>query len=170
MKNEFENYRPKLKAFAHAKIPRYLRSKIGASDLVQSTFLRASIAKRDESVDNVEGWLKLILQRVFLDKVKFWNRNCRDARRTTSCDVEYCASPNVSNNEDELADVLRAALCTLSKAEKEVVKLKFVEDLNLGEIAEETGKTKSAVAGLLKRAKRKIRDNSELRIYFDGKA
>jgi RNA polymerase sigma-70 factor (ECF subfamily) len=152
-----------------------LRRRFDASDLVQETLLKAT-----QNLEQFHGgteaelvkWLQEILQNAFTDVV----RRARAQKRDVAQEQAFAAAVNDSSarlqnwlvapdsspsqraqREEQLLH-LAAALAQLPEDQRDVVILRDSLDTPIRAIAEQLGRTEKAVAGLLLRGRRKLRD------------
>jgi len=150
------------------------RSRIDASDVVQQTLLEAH-ARADQFQGDDSGlaaWLRQALVNNLRDAWRAGRRAKRDQRRDqalpdaveqSSARLEaMLAAPHSSpsqraaRNEDVLR--LADALHQLPEAQREAVVLHHLQGCTLAETARALAKTDAAVAGLLQRGLKKLRE------------
>jgi len=171
----FERYRRYLHTFARIQLDPRLQAKIDASDLVQQTLLEAH-QKRDQFRGETSGemacWLRQILAHNLADTLRTLRRAKRDIGREqnlaaamdrSSARLEaYIAadqtSPSMHAQRDEQAIALADALAQLPEAQREAIVLQHWHGWSLKQIAEHMDKTPVAVAGLLKRGLKALRE------------
>ncbi len=142
-----------------------------AEELNQEIWLTSidRIDQFDPSRGSVRGWLFAIArQQVALHFRRHAARGLTSAERRE--DGQPFEVPDSSILPDDLmeqterADAVRAALSLLAEDRREVLILKYVDRLSVGQIAARTAKTTKAVESLLSRARAQMRDL--LRWYF----
>jgi RNA polymerase sigma-70 factor (ECF subfamily) len=169
-----ERYRPYLLLLARLRLDPRLRGKLGASDLVQQTLLEAHQGRgqfrggeREEA-----AWLRQILARNLANAVRDLLRDKRDVRREQSLEaaVEESSrrlegwlaaeqsSPGERAERHEQGVRLAAALARLPEAQREALTLHHLEGRPLDEVARLVGRSREAVAGLIKRGLRELRE------------
>jgi RNA polymerase sigma-70 factor (ECF subfamily) len=160
----FETCRAYLLLVAEQEMPRGLRAKGGASDLVQQTFLEAQQAFgqfHGGSHAEFLAWLR----RMLLNNVANFHRHWEDAaKRRASREVPLDGgevTPQVAGNgptpsrelmADERANAVRAAMARLPEDYQMVLRLRYEEDLPFEEVAQRMGRTCNAVRKLWSRA------------------
>jgi RNA polymerase sigma-70 factor, ECF subfamily len=166
--DNLEAYRPYLMVLARLHLDARLRSKIDPADLVQQTLLQATpavVSLRGRGQPVVAAWLRRILARVLADTLRHFEADKRavELERSLEADLDRSASglagwlaaddtsPSERAVRNEELFRLAAALEALPEAQREVVVLKHLRGRTLQEIAEETGRSVAAVAGLLRR-------------------
>jgi len=171
-------YRGYLWTLAYSQLDPQLKGKLDASDIVQQTMLRAHAALpglRDRSPGVLVAWLRQILATELADSVRHCHRDKRDIAReqSLSADIEQSAgglenwlaadhtSPSMAAERNEHLLHLANALAELPDEQREVVILKHIRDRKLQQIADESGRTVPAVAGLLRRGLAKLREIPE---------
>jgi RNA polymerase sigma-70 factor, ECF subfamily len=144
-----------------------LRDRHAAESLAQDCFFRAYKARssfRGEA--SVSTWLMQIAVNLVRDhardrRLQFWKR-----ARQTAVDVDTAsrwipdagASPEVAALMKEQVQAVWEATATLSERQRTVFLLRFVEDMDLLEIAEATGLAEGTVKVHLFRALQAIRE------------
>jgi RNA polymerase sigma-70 factor (ECF subfamily) len=169
-----ERYRPYLLLLARMRLDPRLRGKLDASDVVQQTLLEAHQA-RDQfrGTEHEEAaWLRQILARNLANAVRDLMRDKRDVRREQSLEAAIeessrrldgwlaaeQSSPSERAERHEQGVRLAAALAELPEAQREALTLHHLEGRPLEEVARLVGRSREAVAGLIKRALRQLRE------------
>jgi RNA polymerase sigma-70 factor (ECF subfamily) len=149
--------------------------RVDPSDLVQQTLLEAH-EKRDQfrgqSDAERAAWLRRILANNLADTLRALGRAKRDTARERSLDAELEASsaklgawlsseqtpPSEAAQRHEDAIRLADAIARLPEAQRDALILQHWHGSSLAEIAEHLGRTPAAVAGLLKRGLKTLRE------------
>jgi RNA polymerase sigma-70 factor (ECF subfamily) len=150
------------------------RQQVDPSDLVQQTLLEAH-AKRDQFEGDDAGlaaWLRTALANNIRDSLRKLRREKRDVSRERSLESaveqssqrlqEWLAadgsSPSMKaiRNEDLLR--LADALMQLAQDQREAIVLHHLQGWKIGEVADQLDRTEAAVAGLLHRGLRRLRE------------
>jgi RNA polymerase sigma-70 factor (ECF subfamily) len=169
-----ERYRPYLLLLARMRLDPRLRGKLDASDVVQQTLLEAHQARGQfRGTDGQEAaWLRQILARNLANAVRDLLRDKRDVRREQSLEAAIeessrrlegwlaaeQSSPSERAARHEQGVRLAAALAELPEAQREALTLHHLEGRPLEEIAYLVGRSREAVAGLIKRGLRQLRE------------
>jgi RNA polymerase sigma-70 factor (ECF subfamily) len=170
-----EPFRAYLRVLAQVHLDRRLRGKLDPSDVVQQTMLRACAGfdtLRGREPGLVTTWLRKILARTLADAVRDLERAKRDIGRERSLQeaVDQSASaleawlaaeqssPSQKAERNEQLVRLADALCRLPDDTREAVVLKHCRNWTLAEIADQLGRTPSAVASLLHRGLKQLRE------------
>lgn len=139
---------------------RYLVHMVGdrhlAEDLTSATFERAlrDWRRYDPARARVSVWLIEIARRTALDHFRSdGRRRAREQRYAAQHPEAVPASDDLGG----LSGTMRAALGRLTAAERELVALRVVLDLDAGETARVLGSTRAAVGAGLHRALTKLR-------------
>lgn len=173
---DFEQYRSYLKLLADLQLNPQLKVKEYASDIVQQTMLEAHrdfAGFRGKSDAELRAWLKKILMHNLLSVAKHYGRDKRAAGRELSLQdqlnqssallhrqlVADQTSPSMKLMKQERAEQLADALLKLLDDEQSAVVLKHFHNWSVAEIAQHLGRTQEAVAGLLRRGLKKLRDH-----------
>jgi RNA polymerase sigma-70 factor (ECF subfamily) len=124
-----------------------------AQDLVQETFLQAmKAARRFRGDSSVYTWLHGILLNLFHRHLRNQKRLVFEEEIVLKETVEPSATH--SGDRDFYADKLAEAIRLLSPEHREVVVLRYYENLKIQEIAERTGVSKGTVKSRLHYAMR----------------
>jgi RNA polymerase sigma-70 factor (ECF subfamily) len=164
-----EAYRDYLRLLARMWMPRRLRRKMDASDLVQDALVKAC-AKRDQFKGDCSGqykaWLRVTLKNTLLDAIDRFERRPEQS----VCQVEEASrrlehwihaeqpSPSEPAIRGEQLELLARLLTELPEDQQEVLVLKHCLGRKVAEIAEETDRSIASVAGLLRRGLKRLRE------------
>jgi RNA polymerase sigma-70 factor (ECF subfamily) len=169
-----ERHRAYLRLLAGLHVQRRLRGKLDPSDLVQQALLQAYQALdkfRGRSEAELSAWLRQILARVLANALRDLNRAKRDVRRkrsleaaleNSSCRLQAWLtaqqpSPSQQADRDEQALRLAEELASLPDAQREALALHYLQGLTVAAVAQELGKSSTAVVGLLHRGLKQLR-------------
>ena len=170
-----ERYRTYLRVLAGLHLDPRLRGKLDASDVVQQTLLQAYQARgqfRGGTEAELASWLRQILARHLANLVRDFGRDRRDVGRERSLDAALAASsarleawvaagqssPSRRAERQEQALRVAEALARLPEAQREALVLQHWHGWSLAQIAEHLGRSKAAVAGLIKRGLQQLRE------------
>ena len=170
-----ERFRSYLAALARINLDPRLQSKLDASDIVQQTLLQAHLALRDfrGSTDaEMAAWLRQILARNLAHAARDFHRGKRDIAREqalaqavdqSSARLENWlaadqSSPSQRASRNEQLLRLCSALEKLPDAQRQAIELHYWQGCSWSEISERMGRTPAAVAGLLKRGLKQLRE------------
>jgi RNA polymerase sigma-70 factor (ECF subfamily) len=168
-----ERYRGYLLYLARQHATADLRGKLDPSGVVQQTLLEAhAAAGRLAQLDSHQrlAWLRTALGRNLADEAKRLRADKRDARRERPIQVDASASrleawlaaeqSSPSQHADRAEQLLRLAdaLTALPDAQREAVERHYLLGEPVSVVAAEMGKTPAALAGLLKRGLRQLRE------------
>ena len=156
-----------------------MRDRLDLSGIVQQTFLEAHTQIADfrgpapaSGSPELAAWLRRILANNLADGMRGLGRAKRDATRERSLDQELDdsslrlgaflaaaqSSPSQHAQREERAVLLADAMAELPEAQREVVLLRHCQAWSLSRIADHVGRTPAAVAGLLQRGLRTLRE------------
>jgi RNA polymerase sigma-70 factor (ECF subfamily) len=170
-----DRFRSYLKFLARVQLDPRLRAKLDDSDLVQQTLLQAHRAIgqfRGSTAEELAGWLRQILARNLTHALRDFGRGRRDIGRERSLEAELegssmrlerwlasdQSSPSQRAERNERMLRVADAVESLSETQRDAVVLHYWQGQSLAEIAEQLDRTPAAIAGLLHRALKKLRD------------
>jgi RNA polymerase sigma-70 factor (ECF subfamily) len=160
----FRRHLPALRAKAQARLPASVRGKVGASDVVQESWLAAFLALGDfeEAGDGSFGrWLRKIVERKVSDEVR---RHARTKKRSARREVRFGtdaarlepdrgqATPSQVAGDAERSAALLDVIDGLSEDHATVIRLVHREGLTLVEAGRRMGRTPDATRMLYGRA------------------
>lgn len=170
-----ERFRAYLHFLARAQMGDAPQGLLDPSDIVQQTMLEAHEKRAQcRATGDAEraAWLRTILARNVVDAFRAQKRLKRGAGKTRAIEslleqsslrlASFLASddptPSSLAGRHEDAVLLAGALATLPELQRRAIMLKYWNKSSVAEIAESLGKTRVAVAGLLKRGLGTLRD------------
>jgi RNA polymerase sigma-70 factor, ECF subfamily len=140
---------------------RYCHFKIGdkevAKDLVQETYARVwNYLVNDGEIDNIRAFFYRTLSNLIVDEYRKNKPVSLDKLSESGFDPGF---NDVEAQEDKLdAEGALEALKLIPEMYREVIFMKYVQDLSLREIAEITGETENTVAVKIHRGLKKIKE------------
>ncbi len=170
-----ERLRDYLRLLARIHLGAHPIGRIEPSDIVQQTLLEA-FEKRDQfqgtSREEHRAWLRTVLARNVADARRAQGRQKRDVSRELSLEQQMEESPDRLDDwlareqstpsehaqRHELAIVLADALARLPERQREALILRYWQGCSLAEISVSLDRSTTAVAGLLKRALKHLRE------------
>jgi RNA polymerase sigma-70 factor (ECF subfamily) len=170
-----ERFRHYLMLLARVQLGRQAQGKFEPSDVVQQTLLDAHRQRaqfRGTTDAERAAWLRQMLAFNLADALRHLGREKRDAARERSLEQELeqssmrlgswlaaeQASPSEHAVRHEEAVRIAEVLARLPEANREAVVLRYYEGLALDAISARLGRTPAAVAGLLKRGLKQLRE------------
>lgn len=171
-----QQYEQYLTMLARAQLSPKYRAKVGASDIVQQSMMQAYQAIDDfrgESEGELRAWLRQILARNLIHLDRDLHRDKRNIDRERSMEDRLGKSslrleaflagdgPTPSQNvaAGERVVQLAQAIEKLPEAQREAVRLHYLEGKKLAEVAEVLDRSSGAVAGLLHRGLKALRES-----------
>lgn len=168
-------YEPYLRMLARTQMRKAYQAKVGASDIVQQAMLQAVQGLegfRGTTEEEFRGWLRQILARHLCHLDRDLHRDKRDIRREQSMEQKLAASsirlqgllagdgPSPSQNVAIGENVLRLADAVerLPESQREAIRLHYLDGMKLSEVAQQMDKTTGAIAGLLHRGMKTLRE------------
>jgi RNA polymerase sigma-70 factor (ECF subfamily) len=172
---ELNVHRDYLRLLARAGLDPRLQAKLDPSDIVQQTLLEGHRDRanfRGGSPQELRAWLRRILAHNLANALRDFRRDCRDVGREQALEAlagdssrrveawleAECASPSARLHRLEEADRLARALEALPEDQRQVVMLRHLHDWPVHDIARQVGKSTPAVAGLLRRGLKALRE------------
>ena len=170
-----DGYRQYLTLLARLQLDRALRVKVGASDVVQETFLEAHrdfTAFRGTTPGELAAWLRTVLARNLANQVRrYRGTRRRDLRleqglaaalgrssdRLAATLVAPVGSPSQEAARGEAAVLLAEALGRLPPDYREVLVLRNLEELSFPEVADRMERTVDSVKKLWARGLAQLR-------------
>ncbi len=174
----FEEFRPALLLLARTQLGTRFRRVVDDSDVVQQTLLDAhSQEKQCRGKTTVErfAWVRQILTTTVLDAVRRHTRNKRDIEREVGWEevirgsasraemwlTDRQSSPAQRAERNEQLQQLAAALQTLPEPQREAIELFHLQGCSLKEVAEHLDRSGAAVAGLIHRGLKQLRQTMQ---------
>ena len=171
---QLEQYRDYLRIIARLQFPSRLQGKLDASDLVQQTLLRAYQRWeqfRGETPEQLAAWLRTILASTLANAVRDLTRAKRNVNLERSLEGSIAQSSarleawlsagglspseQVVRNEQLLE--ITQQLARLPEPQREALILRHCQGCSLVEIGEQLGRSRAAVASLLRRGLQQLR-------------
>jgi RNA polymerase sigma-70 factor (ECF subfamily) len=169
-----DRFRDYLRLLARVQLDPRLQSKIDPSDVIQQTLLEA-FQKRGQfqgtTHAELAAWLRQMLAHNLADALRAFSQQKRDVARERSLEEALHASsvrlerflagdqstPGERAERQERALRLASALAGLPEAQREAIVLQYWHGLTLAQIGVQLERTPAAVAGLLKRGLKQLR-------------
>jgi RNA polymerase sigma-70 factor (ECF subfamily) len=170
-----EEQRDYLKLLARLHLDPRLRGKFDPSDAVQQTLLKAheNLEQfRGQGGPELAAWLRRILANTLTDALREFGRGKRDVAREQSLDAALAdsarsiecllgsapSSPSQKAMHHEELSRLARALEKLPDEQRTVIELHHLQGRSVAEIAAALDRTEAAVAGLLRRGLKRLRE------------
>jgi RNA polymerase sigma-70 factor (ECF subfamily) len=171
---DLDRFRDYLRFLARTHLYNTIRGKVDPSDIVQETFLQAHRhlgSFQGRTSQELAGWLRKILARNLMQAARHYGFDKRDVKRELSIEQQLASSSAVLGGlladdqpapSDRLAReeqmlVLAAQLERLPVAQQSAIVLHYWHNLSLKEVAERLDRSPEAVAGLIYRGLKAIR-------------
>ncbi|MBN2447337.1 MAG: sigma-70 family RNA polymerase sigma factor [Phycisphaerae bacterium] len=152
-----------------------LRALIDPDDVLQNTYVAAFRGFARVQFDgpaHFYGWLKQVALNQLRDGQRMLRRQKRDVARVrpqpagpaTTYAHRLCTlaghtqTPSRIARRGEMVAALLTCMAQLDDDQRDVIRLRFLESLPVGEIAQRLGRSEGAVYGLCARGLRKLRD------------
>jgi RNA polymerase sigma-70 factor (ECF subfamily) len=170
-----ERFREYLVLLARLKWDSRLQGQFDPSDVVQETLMEAHAKEaqfQGTSDAELAGWLRQILAHNLADALRKAGRRKRDvdlersleadledsSSRLQACLAAQDSSPSKKAAKNEELSRLADNLAQLPDSQREAVTLHHLQGLTMAELARHMGRTEAAVAGLLRRGLKKLRE------------
>lgn len=170
------DYEPYLRMLARMHMRASYQAKVGASDIVQQTMMQAVRAFdqfQGETEAEWRGWLRQILVRQICHLDRDLHRDKRDVRREQSMQQKVAqssmrleallagpaATPSQHVAAVESITALVQAIDQLPDSQREAIQRHYLEGEKLAEVAAHMNKTTGAIAGLLHRGMKHLRQS-----------
>jgi RNA polymerase sigma-70 factor (ECF subfamily) len=171
-----ERFRDYLRLLARLQIEPRLRGKLDPSDLVQQTLLKAHQAQagfRGQTAAEQAAWLRQILARTLANALRDMGRAKRDMALERSLEaalgdsssrleawlVADQSSPSQQAERNEQLVHLAKAMAALPDIQREVLLLRHCQGWSVAEIGQHLGRSRAAVASLLRRGLGQLREH-----------
>jgi RNA polymerase sigma-70 factor (ECF subfamily) len=170
---ELERQRSYLLLLARLQVGPALRHKLDLSGVVQQTLWEAHQAAEQVQVEQWAAWLRRALAHNLADALRKLAAGKRDVRRERSLEAALDksasriegwlaaqqSSPSQALQRQEQRAALMEALTQLPEAQREALVLRHCENWSLADISRHLQRTPAAVAGLLKRGLKQLRQH-----------
>ena len=146
-----------------SKIYSYVYHRVGdpnvAQDLTSQAFLRMLEAIQNEQAwrSSFSGWLYRIAHNLIVDFYRRRGRTNQSSLEDLTVLVASTEDPLHAAERTLAGERVRATINLLTEEQAQVVTLRFLEDLNVAEVAAVMGKTEGAVKALQYRAVVRLR-------------
>ncbi len=172
---DLERFRDYLRLLARLQLDPRLRGKVDPSDLVQQTLLKAYVAReqyRGKTPEQRAAWLRQILANTLANTVRDFGRARRDAALERSLETSLAdssarleawlvaggMSPVEHAERNEQLLQLAGALGRLPADQREALLLRHCHGLSVEDIGKQLGRTRAAIASLLRRGLKQMRE------------
>ncbi len=169
------DFRSYLRVLAGMQLDPMLKKRVDPSDIVQQTLLQAHRAVdqfRGKSDAELAGWLRQILANELAHQLRDNRRAKRDVTRERSIQQSVEASsmrlerllaadgpaPEDAAARNERAIRLASAITTLPQPQREAIELHYWHHWTLEQIGDKQGRSKSAVAGMIRRGLKGLKE------------
>ena len=172
--DDLQRFRPFLRALAEEQLYSGLRPKLDPSDLVQQTMLQAveSQSQFRGTTDAAKAsWLRSILKNVMAGFGRHFHRDRRNVSKEQAMGIGGSSqsgqgfeiagdfsSPSQQLRQSEDRQKLQELMGHLTHDQQQALVMRYWHDLSLEEIGQKMNKSPDAVAGLLYRGMKVLRE------------
>jgi RNA polymerase sigma-70 factor (ECF subfamily) len=170
--SSLERFREYLHLLARLQLDARLQSKLDPSDVVQQTLIKAYNGReqfRGQTEAELAGWLRRILANTLTDAARKYRHevalgySLEQAIDESSARLEAWLAGGGESPQDQVARqeqmlALAGALGQLPEDQRQVIEMHHLQGYFLADIAERLGRTEPAVAGLLRRGRKRLRE------------
>jgi RNA polymerase sigma-70 factor (ECF subfamily) len=167
-----ERFREYLRLLARLQLDPRWQSKLDPSDIVQQTLVKAYQGLgqfRGQSEGELLAWLRRILANTLIDAARKLGGEVQrqlsleDALAASSARLEAWLAAEQPSPSDQVIRQeqllhLAAALAQLPEDQRRAVERHYLHEESVAQIAEQMGRTRPAVAGLLRRGLKRLRE------------
>jgi RNA polymerase sigma-70 factor (ECF subfamily) len=160
-----ERFRDYPRLLARVQLDERLRGKLDPSDVVQEALLKAHQARaqcRGTTDAERAAWLRQVLASTLADAARRYlgadkrNVDLERSLQESSARLERLLADGLSSPEEqaqrhEQLALLAEGLAALPDDQRQAVELRHLHGVSVGEVARRMGRTRAAVAGLLRR-------------------
>jgi len=172
-------YHPKLHARARARMDRALQARLEPEDILQQVYmqvLREVDRFEDRGPDSFLNWVYKILDNKLIDARRAAHRQTRDVDREVPIAASVgagsywslmdqifagSASPSRVARREEAIGALLTCLSDLSEDHRQVIQLRFLQGMPVGEVASHLHKSEAAIVALSRRALEALRKSMD---------
>ena len=139
-----------------------------AHDALQETFLRVvRNARRFDEETVFWSWLTVLCRSAAVDGGRKRNRYWKLIADYARSLIAPATAPRVTDDGNELYDVLTEVLCELDATERALIEGKYLRRLSVRELAAECGLTEKAIESRLVRARETLRRKIETKLKHE---
>lgn len=146
-----------MRNYLFATARRMLSEEEDAEDAVQEVLLKLwNIRESLSGYDNVEAFVTTVIKNHCLDKLKV--KKGTEGMSDLVLGMHSDANPYESTERNNTREIIRRIIDALPPLQREIIRMKDLEEYEVDEIAEITGTTPDAVRMNLSRARKKVRE------------
>lgn len=172
-------YHPKLHARAKVRMDPALQARLEPEDILQNVYIQVLHERdrfEDRGPESFINWVCKILDNKLIDARRAARRQVRDVEREVSVgpsagtgsywnllDQIFAddSSPSRQIRGDEAIGAMLACLSNLSEAHRQVLQLRFLQGMPVGEVASQLHKSDAAIVALSRRALEALRKSMD---------
>lgn len=172
-------YHPKLHARAKVRMDPALQVRLEPEDILQDVYIQVLHERdrfEDRGTESFLNWVCKILDNKLIDARRAARRQVRDVEREVSIGPSAgtgsywnlldqifadASSPSGQIRGDEAIGAMLACLSNLSEAHRQVLQLRFLQGMPVGEVAGHLHKSDAAIVALSRRALEALRKSMD---------
>jgi RNA polymerase sigma-70 factor (ECF subfamily) len=157
-------FRGRLALWISLRMGGLLRGRVSEEDVLQETLLEAYRSResfKEDGDDSFRRWLFSIAENRIKDLHKYHAAQRRHPAREAPSDAERAVldrlsaglpTPSSTVRRKELLELITGGISRLPEPEREVVKMRAIEDLSFREIGQRMGRSEASAAALYAKA------------------
>ena len=140
-----------------------------ADDIMGETFLRtwAFVRVRASEIEHLRAFIYRVANNLVVDHYRSRSRAAIQMDEVLERTLRYDAGIPESADEMLLAEAMRQALLQLQAEPRELLVMRFIDDLTIEEIAEALGKNRNAVYVSIHRAVKKLKEVCSIHAFVN---
>jgi RNA polymerase sigma-70 factor, ECF subfamily len=135
-----------------------------ALDLTQDTFIKTwEYMVKGQKIDNMKAFLYRIATNAIIDYRRKKKTNSLDSMIEDGYDIGHDERENHEQSSD--GELIMKSLANVEEKYREVLSMRYIEDMSIREIAIATGESENNVSVRIHRGIEKLKNNFESRIH-----
>ncbi|MCR9245562.1 MAG: sigma-70 family RNA polymerase sigma factor [bacterium] len=149
----------RLRAAAASRLGGQLRARMGTSDLLQTTYVdvvRSITEFRGDDPDTFVAWIARIMENNLRDRARFFGRQRRKGDQAADSPPDAVpggSTPSFEAMQLESLAAVGKAIASLPEDQREIIRMRLIEERDYEDIAAATGRSPGALRMLMSRAR-----------------